>query len=152
LTSLEYESCATTEGFADYVAIVSWYEPNNSGSVPMGWGWNFETATPATSSCTDSAHMELQVAKGLWDFDDWNDEAGAGAAAGSDDRLAYATSDIVVGWRQFPDGTDNREGYEDDRDGVNMRDYWANNDNRFTATGAFETLIRHNCLTAQTNG
>ena len=32
-----------------------------------------------------------------------------------------------------------------------MRDYWGNNSNRFTAAGAFETLIQHNCLSAQTN-
>jgi hypothetical protein len=41
---------------------------------------------------------------------------------------------------------------ENDSDGVNIRDYWINNEQRFTATGAFETLVRHNCLTAQTDG
>jgi hypothetical protein len=152
MDSIEHESCATTEGFADYAAVASWYEPNNAGTVPMGWGWDFETATPASSSCTDAAHMEIQVAKSFWDFDDWNNEAGAGAAAGWDDRLAYATSDIVRGWREFPDGTDNQQNDENDSDGVNIRDYWVNNEQRFTATGAFETLVRHNCLSAQTDG
>ncbi len=152
LTSVEWESCATTEGFADYVAVTSWWNPNNAGSVPMGWGRNFETATPVNSSCSTSAHIELQVAKAFWDFDDWNNEAGAGAASGLDDRIAYGTLDIIRGWRQFPNGNGNREDGEDDRDGVNMRDYWANNDHRFVAAGAFETLIQHNCLSAQTNG
>jgi hypothetical protein len=32
-----------------------------------------------------------------------------------------------------------------------MRDYWSNNSGRFTAAGAFETLIDHNCLQAQVN-
>ena len=103
------------------------------------------------ASCTDSAHTELQVAKGFWDFDDFNNETGSGVTAGLDDRLAYATSDIIRGWRQFPDGTGNRDDFENDADGVNMRDYWGNNSSRFTAAGAFETLIEHNCLSAQTN-
>ncbi len=151
LTSLEHESCATTEGFADFAAVVSWYDPNNSGSVPIGWGQDFETATPVQATCTDNAHTELQVAKGFWDLDDWNNENGTGVASGFDDRLAYGTLDIIKGWRQFPNGNGNREDGENDADGVNMRDYWSNNSSRFTAAGAFETLIEHNCLTAQTN-
>jgi hypothetical protein len=151
LTSLEHESCATTEGFAGYASIVSWWEPNNSGTNPATYGQNFEAATPALASCTDSAHTELQVAKGFWDLDDFNNEAGAGAAAGFDDRLAYATDAITRGWRQFPDGTGNGEDFESGADGVNMRDYWSNNSSRFTAAGAFETLIQHNCLSAQTS-
>lgn len=85
------------------------------------------------------------------DLDDFNNEAGSGSAAAFDDRLAYATDAIVRGWRQFPDGTGNREDFESGQDGVNMRDYWGNNSNRFTAAGAFETLIQRNCLSAQTN-
>lgn len=151
LDSLEHESCATTEGWGNYVALVSWYEPNNSATVPFGWGRNFETATLGFATCSDNAHNEIQTGKAFWDLDDWNNEGGSGAASGDDDRLAYASTDIVTGWRQFDDGSDNREDGEDGADGVNVRDYWANNSGRFTAAGAFETLIDHNCLQAQVN-
>jgi hypothetical protein len=147
VTSVEHESCATTEGWASYVGVTAWYEPNNAGTVPIGWGFNFERAQPQ-SDCENSAHIALQVAKGFWDFDDWNDEAGVSPADG-DDRIAYNTLDITRGWRQFPDGTSNRQDFESGQDGVNMKDYWWNNDRRFTASGAFETLIEHNCLEAQ---
>lgn len=149
LTSLEHESCATTEGWGNYIAAVSWYEPNDAGSVPIAWGRDFDTATLQFATCSDDAHSEIQTGKGWWDLDDWNNEAGAGAAAGDDDRLAYATTDIVTGWRQFDDGDGNRDDGESGQDGVNMRDYWGNNSGRFTATGAFETLVEHNCLQAQ---
>jgi hypothetical protein len=151
LTSLEHESCATTEGWGNYIALVSWYEPNNAGSVPIGWGRNFETANLEFATCSDNAHNEIQTGKAWWDLDDWNNEAGTGAANGDDDRLAYATTDIVTGWRQFADGSGNREDGESGADGVNMRDYWGNNSGRFTAAGAFETLVRHNCLQDQDN-
>lgn len=151
LTSLEHESCATTEGWANYIALVSWYEPNNGGTVPFGWGRDFETANLQFATCSDNAHNEIQTGKGWWDLDDWNNEAGSGAAAGDDDRLAYGSTDIIRGWRQFDDGSDNREDGESGQDGVNMRDYWANNSGRFTAAGAFETLVEHNCLQAQDN-
>jgi hypothetical protein len=152
LSSIEHESCATTEGWANFVGVVSWYEPNNTATQPMGWGRNFETAALRHASCSDNAHSTYQVAKAFWDFDDWNNEAGAGAASAFDDRVSYGTIAMAQGWRQFPNGTGNREDYESGQDGVNMRDYWANNSDRFVATGAFETLIQHNCLSAQTNG
>lgn len=150
LGSLEHESCATTEGWADFVGVVSWYEPNNAGTAPFGWGRNFETATPQFATCSDNAHNELQVAKAFWDVDDWNNESGAGAAAGDDDRMSYVTTYIGRGWRQFGNGSGNRQDGESGRDGVNMRDYYANNTGRFSSN-FFETLIEHNCLQAQVN-
>lgn len=152
LTSLEHESCATAEGFADFVGVVSWYEPNNASTVPSGWGRNFETGATQFATCSDNAHNELQVAKAFWDLDDWNQEGGAGAASGDDDDLAYSTTAIGRGWRQFANGTGNRQDAESGQDGVNMRDYYWNNTGRFTASQFFETFIRHNCLQAQDNG
>jgi hypothetical protein len=35
-TSDEYDSGATTERFASYVGVVSWYEPNRFDTVPVG--------------------------------------------------------------------------------------------------------------------
>lgn len=150
LTSIEYESCATTEGWANYVAAVSWYNPANSGSVPMGWGYNFETATPIhTSSCSNSGHTELQVAKAFWDLDDANNEAGVAPAVG-DDLKNSTSSFISTAWKQFPDGTGNGADQESDRDGVNAKDYFRNNQTRFS--GAFEeTFLNHNCLNHQTD-
>jgi hypothetical protein len=149
LGGLEHESCATTEGWGNYIASVSWYEPNNGGTTPIAWGVDFDTASLQYATCSDDAHNEIQTGKGWWDLDDWNDEGGTAAAIGDDDRVAYGTLDIIQGWRQFDDGGGNRDDGEDGQDGVNMRDYWANNAGRFTAAGAFETLIEHNCLQAQ---
>ncbi|TVZ41953.1 hypothetical protein P886_1304 [Alteromonadaceae bacterium 2753L.S.0a.02] len=149
LTSIEYESCATTEGWADYVGVVSWYSPSNSSSVPYGWGYNFENATPAKSSCSDSAHTELQVAKAFWDLDDANNEGDVSPASG-DDAKNSSTTFIANGWDEFPNGTGNGDDYESGSDGVNAKDYYRNNDSRFS--GAFEeTFIDHNCLGAQTD-
>jgi hypothetical protein len=151
VTSNEHESCATTEGFASYVGVVSWYEPNNTGTTPIGWSLDFEGATPNRSTCSANAGIPLQVAKAFWDLDDWNNENGAGAAASWDDDLSYGTEAIARGWRQFPNGTGNRQDFESGQDGVNMRDYYWNNTGRFTAAGFFETFIRHNCLQDQAN-
>jgi len=38
LTGTEYESCATAEGWAGYVAITSLWDPENISSVPSRWG------------------------------------------------------------------------------------------------------------------
>jgi len=151
LRTIEYESCATTEGFAHYVAAISWWDPNNTSSRPQVFGEDIEEPDPVFV-CASSAHTGLQVAKGFWDFDDRSNEAGVGDANGFDDQLGYGTTDILNGWRRFSNGNGNREELESDRDGVNMRDYWENNSTGFVAAGAFETLIQHNCLTAQTDG
>lgn len=149
MTSVEKESCTTTEGFADYVAAVAWYDPNNVGSVPFVLSKNVETATPFDSTCADNGDYELQVARGFWDLDDWNEEAGAGAGAGWDDDLAYGTVDIAQGWRQFANGTANRKDYESDDNGVNMKDYYYNNTSRFIDSHFYETFLDHNCLQYQ---
>lgn len=150
LTSDEYDSGATQEGFASYVGILSWYEPNNFATVPRGWGLDFEAATPNRATCAANRGIPLQVAKAFWDIDDWNNEAGAGVAAWPD-SLRYGSEDIVVGWRQFSPGTGNRQQNESGRDGVNMKDYYENNKSRLTAAGFFDTFIRHNCLQDQQN-
>jgi hypothetical protein len=151
LTSDEFDSGATTEGFASYVGVVSWYEPNQVSTVPIGWGLNFDAAAPVNSTCSSNRGIPVQVAKGYWDVDDWNNEAGSGSTAGSDDDLSYRTEDIIIGWDFFPGGSGNREKNESDRDGVNMRDYRENTNGWFTAAGYFETFIQHNCMQSQDN-
>jgi hypothetical protein len=152
LTSDEYDSGATTEGFASYVGLVAWYDPNRFDTVPIGWSLDFEAAAPNNASCSANRGIPLQVAKAFWDFDDWNNEAGAGITNGRDDSIRYATADIIAGWDAFANGSANRQNDESDRDGVNMRDYYENTRTRFTAAGYFATLIQHNCLQDQTNG
>lgn len=151
LTSDEFDSGATQEGFASYVGVVSWYEPNAFSTVPRGWSLDFDTATLDRSTCSANRGNPVQVAKAFWDVDDWNDEAGAGEASSSSDTLHYGTEDIIRGWRVFPNGSGNRENDESGNDGVNMRDYYENNKTRFTASGFFDTFIRHNCLQDQAN-
>lgn len=151
LTSDEWESCATQEGFASFVGVVSWYEPNNTATSPVGWGLDMDTATLTDATCSDNKGIPVQVAKAFWDMDDWNQESGAGAAASWDDDLAYGTTGLVRGWSVFPGGSGNRDNNESGRDGVNMRDYYWNNTGRYTAPEFFETFLRHNCLHNQTN-
>ena len=150
LGSIEHESCATTEGWANFAGVVSWYEPNNSGTTPLGWGADFEAGTPRFNTCSSNAHNTHQVAKAFWDLDDWNNENGVSPANGDDDNMAYSTTHIARGWRQFDNGSGNRDDGESGADGVNMRDYYANNTSRFS-NNFFETFIEHNCLQAQTN-
>jgi len=153
MDSIEHESCATAEGWAHYVGAVSWYEPNSHATVPMGWSRDLETGTPTFgSNCSTNAHNTRQVAKAFWDLDDWNDESAVSPASQPDGPSAYSTTAIAMGWRQFGNGTGNRQKLESGVDGVNMRDYWSNNANRFDEGDEQNTLIGHNCLNAQTNG
>jgi hypothetical protein len=149
LTSDEYDSAATTEGWASYAGIASWFEPNNAGTNPTGWSVNFETAAPVASTCSANRGVPLQAARAFWDLDDWNNEAGAGAAAGWNDTLAYGTLDIVRGWQHFADGSGNRQNDESDQNGVNMRDYYWNNTWWFADPNFMQTFIQHNCLQDQ---
>ena len=150
-TSIEAESCVTTEGFANYAGAVAWWSPANTGSSPQRWGTNFETATPFFGSCASNTQVELQATKAFWDLDDANNEAGAGAAAGDDDLRNESSTGIMNGWDRFADGTGNRQDFENDDDGVNVRDYWGNNSAVFTGASFFETLLRHNCLETMDN-
>jgi hypothetical protein len=150
LDSIETNSCATTEGFADYAAVVSWWDPNNSGSQPWGWAFDFEDATLTSSTCATNADIEGQVARAFWDLDDVDEddfEAGEGDAAAWPDTVHHSTVEIAEGWRYFATGTDNREDYETGADGVNMLDYYFNNDHRFT--DIYTSFIGHNCLLDQ---
>ncbi|MBB3457225.1 hypothetical protein FHT86_005543 [Rhizobium sp. BK313] len=151
LTSDEFDSGATTEGWASYVAVVSWFDPNNSASNPVGWSVNFDAATPTNATCSNNRGIPLQVARAFWDIDDWNNEAGAGAAGRARDALAYGTLDIARGWQHFADGSGNRQNDESDMHGLNARDYYWNNTWWLAAPEFFETFIEHNCLQDQDN-
>lgn len=143
-TSVEYQSCATAEGWADYVAAVSWWNPGNVNSRPVLWGFDFEEATPVFSTvCSANAWIEGQVARAFWDADDANNEVGAGITLGDNDNLNVSTLSLATGWDVFPDGRANRQDYELGQNGVNMKDY------DFNHNLENETFLRHNCLQSQ---
>jgi len=145
LTSVEYDSSATTEGWADYVAMVSWWDPNDSSSRPDYRGYKIEKANPYGNSCSDASGMELQVARGFWDMDDVNNENSAGEGSG-DDRSSSSTTALLDKWDNFPDGNQNREDFELGPNGVNAYDYDYNGN---LNANQFDAFIDHNCLTNQ---
>ncbi|MDD5306785.1 MAG: hypothetical protein PHU25_05635 [Deltaproteobacteria bacterium] len=146
----EFESCATQEGWASYVAVVSWWNPDYS--YPPGapsnarYHGNFvENAIPYSSNCETNGHLALQVIKFFWDLDDVNNE-GAVAPATTADTWTNSTTGLLNVWHLFPDGTDNRENYEGDGldvDGVNLRDY------SYHTSGLYPQE-QHNCVHLQT--
>lgn len=150
LTSLEYDSCATAEGWADFVAAASWWDETNAASVPTGWGFDFESATPAyTSLCSDNRGVEGQAARGFWDLIDVNNETAVAPAVFDDTYDGNNAAYLTAGWDLFPNGTANREDYENDIHGVNLRDYVENNVGRFPFGSLFVTLQVHNCTESQ---
>lgn len=145
----EYESCATAEGWADYVAAVSFWDPANASAAPARFGFNYATATPYSATCSTNAGIEGQVAKAFWDLDDSTSEAGA-APASIADSYNSTTTYIALGWDAFPNGTGNHDDGESDRDGVNLQDYYFNNTGRFVPANLDDTLLDHNCMASQT--
>ena len=61
--------------------------------------------------------------------------------------MHHSTVEIAEGWVYFPQGNDNCENYESGADGVNAKDYYYNNDTRFS--GIYTSFISHNCLLYQ---
>ena len=141
-TSVENDSGAVTEGWATYVGAVAWWDPNNSGSSPSGFGYNYETASPWSGTCANNRGLPLQSAKAFWDLDDANNEAAAGSGAGGD-TISYNTASLSAGWDNFADGTSNRQDFENNVHGVNAYDY------DFNSNVNDETLFDHNCIGSQ---
>jgi hypothetical protein len=149
LTSQENDSGAVAEGWATYVAAASWWDPNNSGSAPSGFGVTYETATPTVNDCSatqpaggGNRGIPLQVARAFWDLDDANNEA-AVAPATVADAASLTTTSISAGWANFADGTGNRQDFESGAHGVNAFDYDFNNNVNDN------TLFSHNCIQSQ---
>lgn len=141
-TSVENDSGAVTEGWATYVAAVAWWDPNNSGSSPSGFGQNYETAAPWSATCANNRGIVLQSARAFWDLDDANNEVAAGSGAG-DDTISYTTSFISSGWDNFANGEANRQDFENNVHGVNAYDY------DFNQNVNDETFFDHNCIGGQ---
>jgi hypothetical protein len=142
VASTEFNSCATTEGWASYVAAASWYDSENAGTIPLYANTNLESATMlgGASTCATADDFPGQAAKAFWDMDDVNNESGVSPAAGQDDGNDLTRDFLLNQWDDFPNGTANRDDGESDVDGVNLWDY------RFNAPiGDEETFIQHNC-------
>jgi hypothetical protein len=157
--SVEYESCATQEGWADYVGFVSWWNPDDSAARPSVPALDLEDPNPlyANSCTTINQLMEGNVARSFWDLDDAHNE-GAGLVDMDGDGLAddpvdgngdgtadgdvqnLTTIAIANGWQAFPAGTGNHQKQETGTDGVNVQDY------DFNAGTANTTLLYHNCI------
>lgn len=153
--SLEYDSCATAEGWADYVAIRAWYDPDNPSVEPFLYHYDIESdllrcpvseAGP-TYTChgDDWAHTQLAVTRAFWDIDDAHGEDSyvAEPEDGIHDSLNYSTTMLAEKWLLFPDGEDDRENDEDNPNGVNMKD-WA-----YHSPHGYPTVIELNCLDDQ---
>jgi hypothetical protein len=155
ITGQEYQSCATTEGFADYVAAASMWNPDVNTSSPARFGFNYETAAPQSNVCASNAGIEGQVARALWDLDDANNEAAAGAAVspagvGSADAYNATSVNVAARWDAVPDGTGDEQDRENDNHGVNMYDYADGPASDFANSAtARQTIFAHNCLTSQ---
>lgn len=150
-TQPEFESAAVMEGWADFVAVASWWDDSNTGSLPRVSGLQVESGTPVdTSACSNNSGLALQVTKGFWDVIDANNEAAVAPATWPDD---YNTSAQMIsdGWSRFGNGSANRQDEEpsaSDPNGRNLRDYYANNSTIF-GVGFFTTLLNHNCTGSQ---
>lgn len=147
-TTDEHDSCATTEGFASYVAIVSMWDPGIPSVDPAYSGFDAAAATPQQTTCSNNRGRPGQVIRAFWDLDDsgtGNNESSVSPGSGSDDT-SLSTTWLVQRWDLFPDGTGDNEDYESGQHGVNMRDFM---DNGSTDTG---TTLTHNCLQDQEDG
>ena len=156
----EYDSAATMEGWADYVAAVAWWDPGNSSSSPQFWGVFIEdsagredTMPMDDSSCSANRGYELQIARAFWDLDDANNETlsiSNGDIHNWDDVSNYTTAYLSDGWDEFPNGYYNRDDWELGNHGVNAWDYYENSIARVTNDSDFlQTLVYLNCLDAQ---
>lgn len=144
VSSVGFDSGATCEGFASYVAGAAWYNSNNTAVQPFFFGADLEDeALLPGVTCDDHRDIPLQVAKAFWDLVDWNNEPGTRAGVADDDTEMVASPNVFLWLDYFPDGTANRQDRESDSDGVNMYDY------SFRAGGREETLLEHNCLADQ---
>lgn len=144
VTGEEYDSCSTTEGFASYVGIASWYDPNHASSAPFYSGFDAERATPQSATASVNAGIALQVTKAFWDYDDAPADTGTGCGAGYDDTSNSGTTWLLNNWDVFSSGTADRKDYESGSNGVNMWDYDVN-----TGLASTTTFIYHNCLDSQ---
>lgn len=145
ITSDEYDSCATTEGFASYVAAASLWNATTPNADPRFSGFDIELATPVSGTRANNRGVPGQVARAFWDLDDETDENSVSPCSGDDDHAISAVSAtwLAQQWDDFPDGTGDGDDFESGIHGVNMKDYQGN------AGTNTQTTLDHNCLNDQ---
>ncbi len=128
LISQEYDRAATCEGWANYVAARSWWNPDNSSAMPCAFGYEIEDQTPPPGLTTlaENRGLELWAARGFWDLDDAAQDSGQSPCYEIIDTTNLSTTDIVDIWSVFPSGADDREAQEDGVNGTNLYDYYVN--------------------------
>jgi hypothetical protein len=126
LTSQEYDKAATMEGWANYVAARSWWDPQDEDSCPCVYGWDVHDNTPPNAAdADDNRGIELLVARGFWDLDDVTEDSSVAPCTLRWDNIDLdSVTDIAHVWSLVPPGSANRQGQEDDFDGANLWDYW----------------------------
>jgi hypothetical protein len=168
-TSIEWQSCAVSEGWAEYVFAASFWSPSNMGSWPVVGDssvglFEFEQATPSTATLspvqplTNNAWMIGQAARAFWDLDDSANEAGISNCGSTNDNDVsnLASTSLMFIWQQFQSGTANRKIDEWDvanggnQNGTNLWDVIANMPASDQA-GATQTMMYHNCTETQAN-
>ena len=152
-TAPSNEACATREGWASFVAVAAYWNPENTNSDPFIYGAAIEDAEPLdTAGCTASTStnedIEAQVTKAFWDLIDANNE-GNTVPATKDDELNTGKQKLCNAWDDFPDGTGNHEDQEPGET-MNMYDFqyhlydYVNDDK-------LDNTIDHNCIDQSTN-
>lgn len=143
----EWQSCATTEGFATYAAALIFWNPG-SATAPVVFGENMEDASPHWSSCDYNAWLARQLAKGFWDLDDNNNEPGSGHASSWSDTVGVTSDSLIQNWSNFANGTANRQDEEASSNGVNSRDF---KENGSMSSAQWTSFAEHNCFHSQVN-
>jgi hypothetical protein len=142
--SNENASTATAEGWAEYVAAVSWWNPGGPNNAHLEDDENIENADPLSGTCSSNAGKPGQVAKAFWDLDDFPNEALDSPATAADNQNVGTTTMAHI-WEQLPAVTSNGGSLEPNPNGRNMWDYWRAE----FALGS--NFIYHNCLENQVN-
>lgn len=144
-TSDEYEELTFTEGWATYVGVVAFWNPQNSSVVPDFGGFSAETNS--VTNCAAQSSRVQAVIRGFWDVDDINNEAAhASVTSGYADATSLTTASIYTNLFAFASGTSDRQRQENDLNGPNAEDYVANAGYTTTQRRSF---IDHNCLEGQ---
>jgi hypothetical protein len=142
--TLEWESCATQEGFASWVSVASWYNPAVNTVSPQYFGFDMETPNlfaSAGGSCSTASSIPGQATKAFWDLSDSNNENSTNGTG--DDSVSMGIDAVLNAWGTFSSGTNDRQQLEQGANGCNLWDYQVNN------SSDVDTTLNHNCMSAQ---
>jgi hypothetical protein len=151
----EYDSAATTEGWASFVSTTAWYSPAvvGAGALVSYSGVLIEPAVPLVqgdwAGCQHQGKLPRNVAKAFWDYTDVENETGPVFAGASDDDICSVNAlDESLNWTTFPPGTADRQRLETGSNGVNTLDYLWHLPAPLGACDPEVTLANHNCIQA----